>query len=681
MSVLSASRDAAAPIDALAVNAAAACLAASDIAASRVGAARLALVGDEVRAFPSDQEMDAARLSVFVAVNGRGRVLSMTAHTADGIVGESEVMRVVKEGVEIAKRFVGLNEQLREQVKELKEREGESAFPRQMPNPAGKREVEEVGEDVLEKIRTRARDLWQEAFVECRRYPGKAHRAMLVTNTQQALVNEFEQVPMDDVVETGRQVAREVFGEVLMRDGVRMDGRRFDEVRQVRCETAVLPGEVHGSALFERGDTQVLACSTIGMKAQAMKTEKYIAGGDEAKTFFVHYSFPPYATGDYGRFAGSASRREVGHSDLAEKALRPLLDISSGAKLDWPGNQSTEADDSQYPYVHRISAEVMASDGSSSMATVCAGSLALLHSGAPLREAVAGVAMGLVTGPQFEDGNDSDYVILSDILGAEDHYGAMDMKVTGTSEGITACQLDVKPHIGLPIQVLEDAFQEAKKARGTILDKMCEATKSPGKMPAFAPRVLEIPVDHELCVSTLMKNRCAGLRQLEEESGAELFYENRKQVIRVQAPNEESAISAARKIRKALGDLEIGSKLTGTVTEVKHTYAIVTTPGNISGVLHVSKMQQNPVGTSSRSGLTEEDETAENPFSPALRYPDARRVVSLGERVDVVVLESDRSKNILRFGLSSRRTSTQVDIDSEIESILSAAASQSVEVK
>lgn len=684
VSVLSSARAPQAPVDVLAVNAAAAAVAASAVPwGGPVAAARVAVVDGDVVLFPTDSVLQRARLSVFVAANRDGRVLALSVESGEGAVPEPEVMSAVRAAVEAACNLIPLQDEFREKVHAMREEEGQSAFPRQMPRPAGGRSTGEmVDQGLLEKVRERATQIYDEAFVECRNFPGKAHRAAVVTRAQQAIVDEFADVSMEAVLEEARRAAKEAHRAVLLRDGVRMDGRRFDELRLIRCETDVLPGDVHGSSLFERGDTQVLACSTIGLKSLAMRTVEYVAGGGDSKSFFVHYSFPPYATGEYGRFAGSSSRREVGHSMLAENAIRPLLDFSRvpgrGNDTNMPSANGDGDVESSYPYSHRLSAEVLASDGSSSMATVCAGSMALMDSGAPLENAVAGVAMGLICGPSFADGNDADYTILTDILGAEDHFGEMDMKVTGTTTGVTACQLDVKPHTGLPVEVIEKALTEASTARSKILEQMeCACPAGLRDFPVHAPRVVEVPVDMGVTVKTLMKDRAFGLKEIEDKSGARVILDGRRELLRVEAPNKPISDAAQSLIRDALGNLEIGTKMVARVIEVKPSYAVVNVAtGNVSGVLHVSKMQLSPLHQSmSTDGEDNDDDSSasEVPIG-TLRYPDARNVLSRGDILDVVVLESDRTRNVLRFGLTTGlKVRGPEHLNDEIDSILAAS--------
>lgn len=689
VSVLSSVKAPQAPVDVLAVNAAAAAVAASTVSwTGPVAAARVALVDGTVVPFPPDDALQRAELSLFVAVNRDGNVLSMSAEAGSGSVPMSDVIKAVRTAVGSAQSLAILQEEFREKVHAMRRNEGKSAFPRQMPCAADATQTEELTQDyVLQHVYEHSLNVYEEAFVETRQFPGKAHRAAVVTAAQQSIVDQFPDLPMETVLEQARKASKDAYRTVLFRDGIRMDGRRFNELRLIRCETGVLPGDVHGSALFERGDTQVLVCSTIGLKSQAMRTEEYVSGGGESKGFFLHYSFPPYATGDYGRFGGTSSRREVGHSLLSENAIRPLLNFSQIPDLHDSAesclSQGSKDEERMYPYSHRLSAEVLASDGSSSMATVCAGSLALMDSGAPLQDAVAGVAMGLVTSPRLGSENEKRYVVLTDILGAEDHFGDMDMKVTGTRTGMTACQLDVKLHEGLPVDILEEVFRRASTALSQILEEMESIhTGKTGEFPANAPRVLEVPVDMGVTVKTLMKDRAAGLKEIEDKSGARVYLDGRKQVVKIEAPNKGSAELAHSLIQDALGNLEIGTKMLAKVVEVKQSFAVANVAsGNVSGILHVSKMQLNPKNGFAIDGdgtdfSSSHDEVPVGKF----RYPDVRKILSQGDVLEVVVLESDRARNVLRFGLTSGlKRGSEGNLNDEIEAVLAASASPKVQ--
>ena len=255
-----------------------------------------------------------------------------------------------------------------------------------------------------------------------------------------------------------------------MEDGIRPDSRKADEVRRIDCQVRVLP-RTHGSALFTRGQTQSLSIVTLGTSADEQMIEAL--EGEKSKHFMLHYSFPPFSVGEVRPLRGP-SRREIGHGALAEKALSPIIPTRE-----------------EFPYTIRVVSEILESNGSSSMATVCAASLALMDAGVPIKEQVAGVALGLVSEGER-------YIILTDIAGVEDHYGDMDFKVAGTKKGITAVQLDVK-NDGLSFRLVEEALGKAKKARLFILDKMNDALSLPREgVSKYAPKIKSFKIDLDI---------------------------------------------------------------------------------------------------------------------------------------------------------------------------------------
>jgi polyribonucleotide nucleotidyltransferase len=261
-----------------------------------------------------------------------------------------------------------------------------------------------------------------------------------------------------------------IFREDMLGNKRRPDGRRFSEIRPISCEVGWLP-RVHGSALFTRGETQAMVTTTLGTKQDEQYMDD-IEKGEVKRRFLLHYNFPPYSVGETGRF-GSTSRRETGHGNLARRAIQAVL-----------------PDEADFPYTLRIVSDITESNGSSSMATVCGGILSLMDAGVPIKKPVAGVAMGLVM-----EGNR--YAILSDIAGAEDHYGDMDFKVTGTADGITALQMDIKVD-GINAMILQEALEQARKGRLHILDIMEKAIEQPREdISQFAPRIITIKINPE----------------------------------------------------------------------------------------------------------------------------------------------------------------------------------------
>lgn len=715
MSVLSAARNADAPLDVLAVNAASAALAIASVPNSIISedisfttAARVALVGpsnaQECIPFPSDIDVQKASLSLFVAVNGNGNVLAMSVNTRVAPVAEKDVLRSLRVAIDAA---VGLQPTLiafQNEARALYEREGRSAFPPQIPSKPvlQKKKSVTLEENNNHQMRLNtvykvALEAYDRAFVECRVHPGKAHRAAVMTRVQQDLIDKFvsidaisatgedhhpregEKMSMSDVMSQLSKASREAHRITLVRDGRRIDGRQFNEVRPIRCETGVLPGDVHGSALFERGDTQVLACSTFGHKNQVRRTEAYLdsAGADvsaEAEGFFVHYTFPPFATGEYGRFAQSQNRREIGHSLLTERAISPLLGNIE--------NSHESNNEKSFPYALRVSADVLGSDGSSSMASVCAGSMAIMDAGAPLREHVAGIAMGLVS---TEEGGDVDSdVILTDILGAEDHFGDMDMKVAGTAEGITACQLDVKRSAGLSVQTIERVLKRARIGRATILDEMRQCgLEKPREMAESAPRMVRVPVNRERAKNTLYRNRFRGLRAIGLECEAYLSANDNGDEILVEAPNKLAAEKAEKLIKEAVKEIRTGDVMTMKVAEVRKTFAKVEDPrGLVSGLLHVSKMMLIDENADSgvanmiqnENGSEKENKSSIHSigFGFPSSYPDMRRLLAVGDEVMVRVIESDEIGQMVRFQLVKRPQQQEERLALEIDSIFNA---------
>lgn len=639
--LLASERPSALCVDALAVNAASAAAAAASAedgatdAVGLVGAARVAVVDGRIVSFPSLFERAQADFSLFVSTR-MGRVLTMMVESGSGPVEDARVMELLGEGIIVAEAMVPLQRELVEKVLHCRVKEGRSFHPRIMPTEAkieGDEVVEGMSDAERADVKEFASQVYEEAFVECRAYPGKAHRADVVTRAQQKIVDHFPLIAMGDVLGIAQATSREVHRTVLLRDSKRIDGRGFSDIRPVRCETAVLSGAVHGSAVFERGDTQVLACATVGLPRFAQRIADNVdtaSGVEDSKPFFLHYSFPGYATGEQDKFGGSGnggSRREVGHGILAESSLRPLIGPADGTPL---------------PYVSRVSAEVLASDGSSSMATVCAGSLALMDAGVQLREPVAGVAMGLIPGD--EGGDDT---ILTDILGAEDHFGWLDCKVSGTKNGVTASQLDVKSADGISVATVGRVFKEAGVARSKILDEMKGAIdESRPSLPRNAPRSVTMPVDLMVVVKVLLRDRAVGLKEIESKSGTRLSVENEKGMsqMRIDAPSAEAATMAIALVEEALADMAVGAKVRGRVVETRHAFALVEVDGVSSkGMLHVSKMNLP------RGGEGDGKQTPD-----AMRYPDVRNVLGVGEHVDLICLESCREKNVLRFGMARK---------------------------
>ncbi|MEE9183358.1 MAG: polyribonucleotide nucleotidyltransferase, partial [Acidimicrobiia bacterium] len=391
-----------------------------------------------------------------------------------------------------------------------------------------------------------------------------------------------------------RAVMKKSMRERVINEGVRLDGRAPGEIRPLEAEVGVLP-RTHGSAIFKRGDTQVLNVSTLGMLRMEQMLDTIAV--EESKRFMHHYNFPPYSTGETG-FMRGPKRREIGHGALAEKALLPVI---------------PEADD--FPYAFRLVSEVLASNGSSSMASVCGSSLSLMDAGVPIMAPVGGIAMGLIS-------HEGGFVTLTDILGAEDALGDMDFKVAGTADVITALQLDTKIE-GLPAEVLSDALAQAKEARLKVLAAMKDAIDGPREeLREYTPRIeaVQIPRDK---IGEIIGPKGKMIREIEEETGATLDIDD-DGTVRVGAADQASMEAAREKVMMIAfpPEPDLGVEYEGEVVNITKFGAFVNILPGRDGLLHISKIGGNR------------------------RIDNVEDVLSLGDKIQVVVNEIDRNGKV-----------------------------------
>ena len=384
----------------------------------------------------------------------------------------------------------------------------------------------------------------------------------------QVLEDLIASIPEDEVER--RVEAKKIFKglkEKVMRDealerGKRLDGRTFDEIRPIWSEVSVLP-RVHGSAVFTRGETQALVTATLGTADDQQKIETM--DGESYKRFMLHYNFPPFSVGEVG-FMRGPGRREVGHGALAERALAPVI--------------PTEA---QFPYTVRVVSDILESNGSSSMASVCGGSMSMMDAGVPLRAPVAGVAMGLIM-----DEGTGKYAVLTDIAGAEDHYGDMDFKVAGTGQGITALQMDIKVS-GITMQIMREALAQALKGRLEILGKMAESIAAPrAQTSQYAPRIvsIKIPVDK---IRDVIGPGGKMIRSIIDRTGVKIDVEDDGRV-NVASNDEQSAARALAIIQELTATPEVGKTYLGKVQRIADFGAFVEIMPGVDGLLHVSEI-------------------------------------------------------------------------------------------
>ena len=362
------------------------------------------------------------------------------------------------------------------------------------------------------------------------------------------------------------QLKEKIFREDMLGNRRRPDGRKFSEIRPISCEVGWLP-RVHGSALFTRGETQAIVATTLGTKMDEQYMDD-IEKGEVKRRFMLHYNFPPYSVGEAGRFGGT-SRRETGHGNLARRAIEAVL-----------------PDEADFPYTLRIVSDITESNGSSSMASVCGGILSLMDAGVPIKRPVAGVAMGLVM-----EGNR--YAILSDIAGAEDHYGDMDFKVTGSSEGITAWQMDIQV-AGINAMILQEALEQARKGRLHILEIMQKAIDAPREdISKYAPRIITLKINPEKIRDVIGKGGSV-IRALTEETGAKIDVSDDGTILIATADGDAAAEAVAR-IRALTAEAEIGETYMGTVSRIVDFGAFVEIMPGLDGLLHISEISDRRV--------------------------------------------------------------------------------------
>ncbi len=552
------------PYDVVAINAASMSTKLSGLPFSGpIGATRMAHIEGQWVAFPTHEELARATFDMVVAgralPDGDVAIMMVEAEATDHTVAliasgsPAPTEEVVASGLEAAKPAI------RELCRAQNELAGVAAKPvTEFPV------FLEYQSDVYEAVAGAFRDEVAEAL----RIAAKAEREEALDRIKEAAHQRLDAQFEGREKEIGGALRSLTKAEVrarVLRDQIRIDGRGLRDIRPLTAEVQVLP-RVHGSALFERGETQILGVTTLNMLRMEQTLDTL--SPDKSKRYMHNYNFPPYSTGETGR-VGSPKRREIGHGALAERALIPVL----------PSRE-------EFPYAIRQVSEALGSNGSTSMGSVCASTMALLSAGVPLKAPVAGIAMGLIS--EEVDGKLS-FATLTDILGAEDAYGDMDFKVAGTREFVTALQLDTKLD-GIPSDVLAGALQQAHDARQVILDVMAEAIESPAGMSQYAPRVttVKIPVDK---IGMVIGPKGQTINAIQDETGAEISIED-DGTIYVGATNGPSAEAAVERINAIANPTmpKVGDKFLGTVVKTAAFGAFVSLLPGRDGLLHISKV-------------------------------------------------------------------------------------------
>ena len=561
--------------DVLAINAASASTQLAGLPFSGpIGGVRVALIDGTWIAFPTVEQLESAVFDMVVAGRIVGEeagkpdvaIMMVEAEATEKVIelvdggAQAPTESVVAEGLEAAKPFIAA---LCTAQQELADATGKSGKP-----AADFPVFPEYGEDVYYSVASVATDELAAALT----IGGKAERDQrtdeLKAEVLKRLADTYEGREKE-VSAAFRSLTKKLVRQRILTDHFRIDGRGITDIRALSAEVAVVP-RAHGSALFERGETQILGVTTLDMVKMAQQIDSL--GPETSKRYMHHYNFPPFSTGETGR-VGSPKRREIGHGALAERALIPVL-------------PSVE----EFPYAIRQVSEALGSNGSTSMGSVCASTLALLNAGVPLKAPVAGIAMGLVSDDVEVDGKtERRFVTLTDILGAEDAFGDMDFKCAGTKDYVTALQLDTKLD-GIPSQVLAGALAQAKDARLTILEVMAEAISEPDEMSPYAPRVttIKVPVDK---IGEVIGPKGKVINAITEETGAQISIEDDGTVF-VGATDGPSAQAAIDRIN-AIANPQlptVGERFLGTVVKTTDFGAFVSLLPGRDGLVHISKL-------------------------------------------------------------------------------------------
>jgi polyribonucleotide nucleotidyltransferase len=554
--------------DVLAINAASASTQLAGLPFSGpVGGVRVALIDGTWVAFPTVEQLERAVFDMVVAgriVGDDVAIMMVEAEATENVIelvdggAQPPTEGVVAAALEAAKPFIRT---LCIAQQELAERAAKPTaeypvFP-------------EYGDDVYNAVASVVTDELSKALT----IPGKTERNNRIEEIRVEVAERLAENYAGREKEIGaafRSLTKKLVRQRILTDHFRIDGRGITDIRALSAEVAVVP-RAHGSALFERGETQILGVTTLDMIKMAQQIDSL--GPETSKRYMHHYNFPPFSTGETGR-VGSPKRREIGHGALAERALVPVL-------------PSVE----EFPYAIRQVSEALGSNGSTSMGSVCASTLALLNAGVPLKAPVAGIAMGLVSDDVelADGGTERRFVALTDILGAEDAFGDMDFKVAGTKDFVTALQLDTKLD-GIPSQVLASALAQAKDARMTILEVMAEAIDSPDEMSPYAPRVtaIKVPVDK---IGEVIGPKGKVINAITEETGAQISIEDDGTVF-VGATDGASAQAAIDRIN-AIANPQLpkaGERFLGTVVKTTDFGAFVSLLPGRDGLLHISKL-------------------------------------------------------------------------------------------
>jgi polyribonucleotide nucleotidyltransferase len=571
------------PYDILAMNGASAALAISEIpVAAHVGAVRIGKLDGDFVVNPAEETHQ--ELDLDLIVSGTDEAILMVEAGADGVT-EAEIL----DALDIAHAEI---KKLCATMGELQEKAGKEKIVVEPP---------QVDEATYESIKASHGDKLEQAT----QIQAKLERQDGIDAVEEEVLEQYAPPTEDEQPDRERlaevkaafaKLEKDIIRRHIAVDKKRPDGRAQDEIRPIECEVDVAP-RVHGSALFTRGETQILGSVALGTTRMDMKVDNL--GLEESKRFWHHYNFPPFSVGEAG-FMRGPKRRDIGHGALAERAL-----------------EATIPSEEEFPYVIRAVSDTLESNGSSSMGSVCASSMALQAAGVPVSAPVAGVAMGLI-----KEGDD--YIVLTDIAGVEDHLGDMDFKVAGTADGITALQMDIKI-TGVTLEILKDALSQANEGRQFILGKMAETIDHPREqLSQFAPKITSIRIDPEK-IGALIGKGGETIRGLSEEFEAEIDVDD-DGTVRIYAPTGQLVDACVRKIESITKEAEVGDRYDAAkVVKTTNFGAFVELTKGTDGLLHISNVK------------------------PGERVGTVEDVLNQGDEIDVTVVEVDKERG--RIGL------------------------------
>jgi polyribonucleotide nucleotidyltransferase len=558
-------------IDILAIIGASAALTISNIPfLGPVGAVRVGYIDGQLVFNPTISQMEKSSLDLRVA--GTADAVMMVEAGANE-VSEELIVEAIKAGHQAMQPIIALQEEMR----------------RQVGKPKAEYKPFTVSEELRHIVAERLDGRLKQILAETR---GKEEWNQVLDALQDELLAELgNQYQESQIKEVFNDLLRAEVRRQILDEGIRPDGRRPEEIRPISCEVGISP-RAHGSGLFNRGETQVLTIATLGMPSEEQPLDGLYP--EESKRFMHHYNFPPYSTGETGLLRGPG-RREIGHGALAERALLPMI-----------------PPEEEFPYTIRLVSEVLSSNGSTSMASVCGSTLALMDTGVPIKAPVAGIAMGLV--------KDNDrYRILTDILGIEDHFGDMDFKVAGTRKGITALQMDIKIK-GVSYEIMAEALARAKEARLFVLDKMLEVLPAARpELSPYAPRITILKVDPEM-IGTIIGPGGKTIRRIQEETGVKIDIEDDGSVY-IASTDGPSAQRAREMIKALVEKPEIGKIYTGKVVRIEDYGAFVEILPGQDGMVHISQLSDH-------------------------RVPSVKDVVRVGDEIMVMVIDIDKEGKI-----------------------------------